>query len=113
MTYTHQQIGVAERGNRMILNAVRSILDDSGLPLEYWEFAAAYHIYIWNRTWSPRLEKTPYEEWFRKEPDVSGFKVFGSVAYVHNSTEPDTQHKLLPTAWKGIFVGFGGSGYRV
>jgi hypothetical protein len=112
-TYTHQQVGVAERSNQTILNAVRSIFDDSRLLLEYWEFAAAYHIYTWNRTWSPTLEKTSYEEWFKREPHVLDFKVFDSVAYVHNPTEPDDQHKLLPTAWKGIFVRFGGLGYKV
>jgi hypothetical protein len=98
MTYTHQQVAVAERGNRTILNTVRSILDDSGLLLKYWEFAAAYYIYIWNRTWSFILKKTPYKEWFSREPNVSDFKVFGSVAYVHNPTKPDNQNKLLPTA---------------
>ena len=80
------------------MNAVRSILDDSELLLEYWEFAAAYHIYVSNRTWSFTLEKTSYKEWFKKEPDVSGFKVFGSIAYVHNLTEPNNQYKLLSTA---------------
>ena len=113
MTYTHQQVGVAKQGNRTILNIVKSILDDSGLLLKYQEFAAVYYIYIQNRTWSSRLKKTSYKEQFRKEPDVSGFKVFRSIAYVHNFTEPDNQHKLLSTAQKGIFVGFGGSGYRV
>jgi transposase InsO family protein len=60
--YTHQQITIAKQGNRTILNTVKSILNDSRLLLKYWEFATAYYIYIWNRTWSLILEKTPYKE---------------------------------------------------
>ena len=90
---------------------MRATLEDSKLPMEFWEFAAAYYVYVANLTWSPRLNRTPYEEWFGKKPDVSKLKAFGSIAWVTIPTEPEQQHKLLGRAWKGIFVGYEGSGY--
>jgi len=89
------------------------MLHDSELPAEFWEFAADFVVFLHNRTWSPRLGKTLYEEWFNKKPDMSNVKVFGCIAFVYNSTEPSTQHKLLPRAWKGIYVGCGGSGMKI
>ena len=112
-TYTHEQIGKNERSNRTILNAVRSILYDSQLPEEYWEFAASFWVYTSNRTWSKSLGHTPYKEWFEKQPDLSELRIFGSICYVYNSTKSSSQYKLLPRAWKGIFVGYRGSGYRI
>ena len=44
---------------------------------------------------------------------MSKLKAFGSIAWVTIPTEPEHQHKLLGRAWKGILVGYEGSGYRI
>lgn len=62
-------------------------MEDSKLPMEFWEFVAEYYVYVANRTWSPWLNKSPYKEWFSKKPDVSKLKAFGSIAWVTIPTE--------------------------
>ena len=55
-------------------------MEDLKLPMEFWEFVAAYYIYVANLTWSPWLNRTLYKEWFGKQLDVSKLKAFGSIA---------------------------------
>ena len=47
---------------------------------------------------------TPEECFSGKKPEVSHFRIFGSLAYSHVPLEKRT--KLEPTAEKGIFVGY-------
>ncbi|MCO5573025.1 hypothetical protein L7F22_026789 [Adiantum nelumboides] len=57
-------------------------------------------------------DMTPEEKFTRKKPDVSHFKVFGCIAYVHVSDELRT--KLDPKAKKCVFIGYSveQKGYR-
>ena len=47
---------------------------------------------------------TPEECFTGKKPEVSHFRIFGSLTYSHVPSEKRT--KLEPTAKKGIFVGY-------
>ena len=47
---------------------------------------------------------TPEESFTGKKPEVSHFRIFGSLTYSHVPSEKRT--KLEPTAEKGIFVGY-------
>ncbi|MCO5603657.1 hypothetical protein L7F22_057808 [Adiantum nelumboides] len=47
---------------------------------------------------------TPEEKFTGKKPDVSHFKVFGCIAYVHVSNELRT--KLDPKVEKCVFIGY-------
>jgi hypothetical protein len=47
---------------------------------------------------------TPEEAFTGKKPDVSHFRIFGSLVYCHVPSE--SRKKLEPTAVKGIFVGY-------
>ena len=47
---------------------------------------------------------TPEECFIGKKPEVSYFRIFGSLTYSHVPSEKRT--KLEPTAEKGIFVGY-------
>ena len=71
--------------------------------------------YIRNRTPTSALEgnKTPFETWSGRKPDVSKLKVFGCIAYAH---VPDAQRqKLDQKAVKLYFVGYSiqSKGYRL
>jgi len=47
---------------------------------------------------------TPEEKFTSKKPDVSHFRMFGCIAYVH---VPDEKRlKLYPKADTGIFIGY-------
>ena len=49
-------------------------------------------------------DKTPFESWFGKKPNVSNLKVFGSVCFLH--TPDHFRKKLDPKCRKAIFVGY-------
>ena len=111
---TPEQNGVAERFNRTMIESARSMLYHSKLPLNFWAEAVNTAVYIRNR--SPTVScgnKTPFECWFQKKPDVSHMRVFGSLCFVHI---PDSQRqKLDAKSYKGILVGYpeGTKGYKI
>lgn len=100
--YTPAQNGVAERGNRTIMDGARSILLDSNLPPSLWAEAVAYLVYIRNRVLSSTGKITPFEAWNKRKPDLSNIRIFGSRAFVkrHNIRKLDARSE------EGAFVGF-------
>jgi hypothetical protein len=111
--YTPQQNGKAERDMRTIMEAARALLAEKGLPKYLWAEAANTVVHILNRTAISKEEKSPYELWFSKKPNIKYFKVFGTEVYVHVPKE--RRKKLDHKARKGIFVGYDGcqKGYRI
>ena len=100
--YTPQQNGVADRMNRMIIEKVRCLLNESGLEEEFWAEAVATFVYIINRTPSSANDfNIPEELWLGKTPGYNHLRRFGSVMYVHID-----QGKLKPRALKGVFIGY-------
>ena len=56
----------------------------AGLSYGFWSFAVCLAVYVYNRTPLIRTDyKTPFELWYRKQPDISHLRVFGCLAYVH------------------------------
>ncbi len=102
--YAPAQNGVAERTNRMILNAARSIIYSSRVPIHLWAEAIAYSVYTLNRVLSSTAEITPYESWYKKRPDVSHLRFFGSRTFVN--IPKSLRKKLDPKSREGIFVGY-------
>ena len=103
--YTPEQNGVAKRKNRSIVVAARAMLHDQGLPFFLWAEACSTTVYLQNR--SPHRavgSKTPEEMYSGKKPEVSHFRIFGSMTYSHVPSEKRT--KFDPTAERGIFVGY-------
>ena len=103
--YTPEQNGVSERLNRTLIESGKSMLFHAGLPLSFWAEAVNTATYLHNRSPVSSLpDKTPYECWYRRKPDVSNLKVFGSICFVHT---PDSfRQKLDPKSEKGILVGY-------
>jgi len=83
--YSPEQNGVSERANRTIMERVKAILAETGLPKNLWMELASTVIYLKNRspTRSSLDGRMPYEAWHNKKPDVSHLRILGSVAYVH------------------------------
>ena len=113
--YTPEQNGVAERENRTIVEAGRSMLySKSNLPLFLWAEAMNTAVHVINKTGPTRQDKkTPYELWYGKPPDVEKFRVFGTECFAHIPAE--RRRKLDKKTNKGYLVGYldDGRGYRV
>uniref|UniRef100_A0A5B7BAZ6 Putative polyprotein n=1 Tax=Davidia involucrata TaxID=16924 RepID=A0A5B7BAZ6_DAVIN len=103
--YTPQQNGMAERKNHTIIEMARSMLKAKGLPNNFWVEAVNTVVYILNRSPTKVVpNRTPYEAWNGRKPDVNFFRVFGSIAY---SLIP-SQHreKFDEKREKYIFIGY-------
>ena len=100
--------------NRTLMASARAMIAHASLPNEYWAEAVATAAYLRNRTTSAlKEEKTPYEKWYKRKPDISHLKVFGCVSYARI---PDCERrKLDKKAEKLRFVGYckNSKGYRL
>ncbi|XP_024081556.1 uncharacterized protein LOC106664782 [Cimex lectularius] len=112
--YTPQQNGLAERANRAIVDKARCLLQDAGLPKEYWAEAVSTAVYLNNRSPTKSLSnKTPYEAWYSRKPNLRFLKIFGCEAMVQVPKE--RRRKWDPRSEKMIFVGYcqNTKGYRL
>jgi hypothetical protein len=111
--YTPEQNGCAERKNRYLVEMIRSMLNDSGLPNKYWGEALMTANHLQNRLPTAHKENTPYESWHKRKPTMNYIRKFGSKAYIIVPAEK--RQKLDNKARKLIFVGYeeGTKGYRL
>ena len=77
-----QQNGVSEeRLNWTLVETIRCMLADSRLPHKFWAEALSTAAYLLNRSPTKALHnKTPFEAWFGKQPNVNHLRVFGCSA---------------------------------
>lgn len=103
---TPQQNGIAERLNRTLLNMCRAMLEEKRVPKEFWADAITTAVYLQNRITSSSLpiNKTPYELWHNRKPDISHFRVFGSPCWYHVQDPPNG--KLGSRAKEAILIGY-------
>jgi hypothetical protein len=103
--YTPQENGVAERKNSTLKEMANCMIQSKGLSLLYWAEAINCANYIVNLTPTKALKNiTPEEAWTKIKPDVSHFRVFGSIAWAHIRDEK--RKALQPKIEKCIFVGY-------
>ncbi|KAL9235087.1 hypothetical protein vseg_009883 [Gypsophila vaccaria] len=103
-SFTPQQNGVAERKNRTIMNAVRSMLIERKVPKVFWSEAARWCVHVLNRCPTVAVaNKTPEEAWSGKKPAVEYFRIFGCVAHVHIPDQKRT--KLDDKSKQCVFLG--------
>ncbi|KAJ9563184.1 hypothetical protein OSB04_008344 [Centaurea solstitialis] len=100
--YTPQMNGVSERRNRTLLDMVRTMMCHSSLPVSFWGHALETAAHILNRAPTKSVEKTPYELWKGKKPNMSFLKIWGCEVYVKRPTS----EKLKPKSDKCFFVGY-------
>ncbi|RDB21868.1 Retrovirus-related Pol polyprotein from transposon TNT 1-94 [Hypsizygus marmoreus] len=105
---TPEYNGVAERLNRVILERVRAMLHESGLPKYLWGEAANHAVWLKNRTWTKALgddKRTPHEILTTEVPILSKVPVWGSKVFVHDDsgTKLDARSKI--GRWVGFDVG--------
>ena len=102
---TPQQNGVSERKLGYLTAMSLSWLHHKNLPRELWAEAIQCACHVINRLppW-PGTEKSPFEILHTVKPNVSYFRVFGSVCYVH--VPKSSRTKLDPKARKCVFGGY-------
>jgi transposase InsO family protein len=74
-THNPQQNGVAERKNRTIMEAVKTMIHDQDLPMCLWEKAAKTSVYVQNRLFHSALGFKTLEEMFsgiKKKKETRG-----------------------------------------
>ncbi|GJV18677.1 retrotransposon protein, putative, ty1-copia subclass [Tanacetum coccineum] len=100
--YTPQHNGVFERRNHTLLDMVRFMMNLTTLPLSFWDYALESATHILNMVPTKKVDKTPYELWYGKVPNLSYLKVWGCEALVKR----DTPDKLQQRSVKCIFIGY-------
>jgi hypothetical protein len=114
MPYTAEQNGSAERENRTLMEAARSMLLSTQLPNKLWAEAVNTAAYVLNRTGPTKVnDASPYELWTGKKAPIDHVKVFGTECFVH--VPQVKRQKLDAKAEKGILVGYcdNKDGYRI
>ncbi|GJR73486.1 putative ribonuclease H-like domain-containing protein [Tanacetum coccineum] len=102
---TPQQNGVAERKNRTLIEAARTMLVDSKLPTTFWAEAVNTACYVLNRVLVIKPHnKTPYELIHGRTPLIDFMKPFGCPVTILNTRE--NLGKLDRKADEGFFVGY-------
>ncbi|GJW80488.1 putative ribonuclease H-like domain-containing protein [Tanacetum coccineum] len=102
---TPQQNGVAERRNRTLIEAARTMLADSKLPTTFWAEAVNIACYVQNRVLVVKPHnKTPYELFHGRTPTLSFMKPFGCPVTILNTI--DHLGKFNGKTDKGFFVGY-------
>nr|GEY29369.1 ribonuclease H-like domain-containing protein [Tanacetum cinerariifolium] len=86
---TPQQNRVAERENRTLIEAARTMLADSLLPITFWAEAVNTACYVLNRALVTKSHnKTPYELLNGKTPRLDFMRPFGCLVTILNTLDP-------------------------
>lgn len=112
--YSPQQNGVVERRNQTVVEMARSLLKSKCMPDMFWGEVVKTAVHILNRAPTRSLDdKTPYEVWYKKKPNVGYFQTFGCLAHVKKLGPATT--KLLDRSAPMVFLGYeeGSKAYRV
>ncbi|GJT43648.1 ribonuclease H-like domain-containing protein, partial [Tanacetum coccineum] len=102
---TLQQNGVAERKNRTLIEATRTMLSDSKLPTTFWAEVVNTACYVQNRVLVIKPHnKTPYELFLCRKFALSFMRPFGCPVTILNTL--DHLGKFDGKADVGFFVGY-------
>nr|GEZ52041.1 ribonuclease H-like domain, reverse transcriptase, RNA-dependent DNA polymerase [Tanacetum cinerariifolium] len=102
---TPQQNGVAERRNRTLIEAARTMLADAKLPVTFWAEAVNIACYVQNRVLVNKSHnKTPYELFNGRTPAIGFLKPFGCHVMILNTL--DNLRKFEAKGDEGYFIGY-------
>ncbi|CAI7734608.1 unnamed protein product [Closterium sp. NIES-53] len=98
-----QQNGIAERHIGLVMEVARTSMIHAAAPHFLWPFAvqyAAHQLNLWPRVSLP--ETSPTLRWTGKVGDASVFRVWGSRAFVRDTSADKLSARAIPC----IFLGF-------
>ena len=95
------QLALAERYQRHILDGTRVLMTDAQLQPHFWCYAAQHFCHIYNR--SPHKSnpdnKSPYEMWYGKSPPkLTRLRTFGADCVVHTPVKDRVNKSKLDAA---------------
>ena len=93
----------------------RSMLNEKEIPLIFWADAMSTACYISNRAYIRKgVQKTLYELYKGRKPNLSHLRVFGSKCFIHNNDKVNLG-KFDAKSDIGIFIGYSNrsKAYRV
>ncbi|GKA18931.1 putative ribonuclease H-like domain-containing protein, partial [Tanacetum coccineum] len=100
-----QQNGVAEKKNRTLIEAPRTMLADSLLHITFWAEAVNTACYVLNRVLMTKPQnKTPYELLIGKSPIISFMRPFGCPLTILNTL--DSVGKFDGKSDEGYLLGY-------
>ncbi|CAI7859703.1 unnamed protein product [Closterium sp. NIES-53] len=107
-----QRNGIAERRIGLVMEVTRTSMIHAAAPHFLWPFLvqyAAHELKLWPRVSLP--ETSPTLRWTREVGDASVFRVWGSRAFVHDTSAD----KLSPHAIPCVFLNFvpGAPGWKI
>ena len=103
--YTPEQNGLVERHNRTMVEGIRALLKDAGLPNKYFVYAAITQSYTGNRKPMESLNnKSPIEVHYGVRLYTKHLRPFGSICMVYNRKR---ESKLDDTSRIGYMIGYG------
>nr|GEY75713.1 hypothetical protein [Tanacetum cinerariifolium] len=111
---TPEQNGIVERQNRTLVEAARTMLSASQLPLFFWAEAIATACYTQNRPIIiPTHDKTPYHIINDRKPSIKHLHIFGCICYI--TRDGENLDKMKEKGDHCILVGYStqSNGYRV
>nr|GFA36879.1 retrovirus-related Pol polyprotein from transposon TNT 1-94 [Tanacetum cinerariifolium] len=102
---TPQQNGIAERKNGTLIEAARTMLADSLLPIPFWVEAFNNACYVQNRVLVTKPQnKTPYELLHGRTPSIGFMRPFGCHVTILNTLDP--LGKFERKVDEGFLVGY-------
>nr|GEW58897.1 putative ribonuclease H-like domain-containing protein [Tanacetum cinerariifolium] len=101
----NKQNGIAERKNRTLIEAARTLLADSLLPIPFWAEAVNTAFYVQNMVLVTKLHnKTPYELLHGRLPSIGFMRPFGCPVTILNTLDP--LGKFQGKVDEGFLVGY-------
>jgi len=103
--YTPSHNGLAERGNRTLMDSARCMIEGAYLDKSFWGFAVATAAHIHNRLPSrSHQDLTPLQHWTGNPPSIGHLRVFGSITY---ALVPEARRQKLDSrSAKCILLGY-------
>ncbi|GJT87543.1 retrovirus-related pol polyprotein from transposon TNT 1-94 [Tanacetum coccineum] len=111
---TPEQNGVVERRNRTLVEAARTMLSASKLPLSFWAEAVATACYTQNRSIIISTHgKTAYHIINDRKPSIKHLHIFGCICYI--TIDGENLDKMKEKGDPCVMVGYStqSKGYRV
>jgi hypothetical protein len=98
------QNGSTEIFNNTLAVKGQTLLYGSGLPAKFWSSALLHSVFLQNHLVHSATNRTPYEAWHGRKPNVQYLKTFGSRVCIKQSGV--RRCKLDRNDFTGIFLGY-------